>query len=399
MFSSVLLSILVEKSVDFLPLTTLSLDVASVNRVVNGSSTLGISIRGAESPHSSFSSRNLVSEDPFADYLTLNYFVSATSFDPQFSAVYCLDLLSNITQSSVESKTLDEILSVELNKTVVVLSFLSFRNRISVVYDSPAPTSSPSSLTPGDVVKSDPGTAFANSTNAIYIYIAAGLILFILFFVCLLSCRSRMLSNLEKKYNSSRNVTVYDDDDDYDDGDNPRFHDDIEDRFEDADDSIIGETSFFDEPRRLPRHEIDYNSSDEERDPLSEMNSTRRISIELDERVIPNYERLVMPALRQKLSARRASMESEDQVSSTGHPSHFSNSFGDDDPICRLEDIEINPHLSTTIDPNTEDHPEGTHIIEEHDMNSDDHDDDDDSKSDAETGVVSVFSPNGPVAI
>jgi hypothetical protein len=398
---------------------------------VNGERvTTASSIRGAAGLSSSLSSklvlssvRGLVGEDPLADYLTLNYIVSATSFDPQFSAVYCLDLLSNITQSSVENKVVDDTLSADLNKTIVVLSFLSFRNKISVVYNSPSPTSSPSSATPGDVVRSDSGTSFTNSSDAIYIYIAAGLILLLLLFVCLFSFRSRMMSNLEKKYNSSRNVTVYDDDDDYNDADNPRFHDDIEDRFEeDVDDSsTLGGTSFFDEPHRLPRHEIDFESSDEEKDTHRDgahpagvqSNSNRKMSMELDERVIPDYERLVMPALRQKLIARRASMESEGQTSSTGQESsilmdlHAMSSFGgdtDDDPICRLEDIEINPNLSTTFNPNEDededDHPEGTHIIEESKTNNDDHEDDDnDSKSDADLEAVSVFSPNNTVTI
>jgi hypothetical protein len=434
-FSSVLLNILVEDGLDSLPLTTLSLDVTSSQQFVNGERVATTSsIRRVPVPSSSSSLgsrlvlknvRGLVGEDPFADYSTLNYLVSATSFDPQFSAMYGLDLLSNITQSSVENKVLDDSLSVELNKTVIVLSFLSFRNKISVVYDSPSPTSSPSSSTPGDVVRSSGGTSFSTSSNAMYIYIAAGLILLLLLFICLSSFRSHMMKNLEKKYNSSRNVTVYDEDDEYNDGDNPRFHNDIEDHFEDVDDSTVGGASFFDEPHRMPRHahSIDYESPEEDTEPEilgaariseAESNSVRRMSMELDERVIPDYERLVMPALRQKITARRASLES--QESSAGQPSilselHAVSSFGgdDDDPICRLEDIEINPNLSTTFNPQDEDEdtvdneeeeyqPEGTHFIQGYSDNDGDDEDDDGSKSDAD-GAITSFSPNNAVTL
>jgi hypothetical protein len=147
-FSSVLLSLLASDTLDSLPFTSLSLEVGSMNRIVNGVSVeknvaVFSAFGGAASLWAS-DHRSLAEASPFDDYLTLDYSVAATSFDPAFSQVYCLDLLSNSTQSAVDSLELDRELSAQLNKSVVVLTFRTFRGSVLVSYDSSTPTGAPS---------------------------------------------------------------------------------------------------------------------------------------------------------------------------------------------------------------------------------------------------------------
>lgn len=392
-FSSVVLSLLNGESQSSLPFTTLDVNVNSMSHIVNGQLIETVVLVSRSS-----NLRRLVDEDPYADYMSVNYVVSVTTFDSEFSEHYCLDLLSNVTQFVVDGKVLDDRLSSELNKAVVVLSVFSLRGGTTVTFNTASPSLSPS-LSPPNSIRNDNTGTTSSSSYAVYLYVGAAFLFLLLFFVCLFSFRSRMVRNLGKKYNSSRSVIFYDEDE-FNDADNSRY-------LEDFDESSVSNASF-EEPNRNLQIELSNtqvlgadSAVDLNPDPLQLIQSSFN-SYELDERVLPDFERFVMPALRQKLSSRRATLDSEEQLS----PRRPQSSFGEDD-TCRLEDVKLDTNLSTTQDNDTEEEDSKSKsdsdqldqaAENENSSLSDDERKSEESKSDAEGGAV-ILSPFDAVTI
>jgi hypothetical protein len=105
-FASTLFKLLTDGTASSLPLIALSVDVYSTEQFVNG-----ILVK---KPHS------FITQSLSSDFLALKYSVEVTL---AAEASRCLDLLLNVSQAAVDRKDLDQRLSFQLKKTVLVLSF------------------------------------------------------------------------------------------------------------------------------------------------------------------------------------------------------------------------------------------------------------------------------------
>ena len=362
---------------------SLMVNVSSMAHIIFGRLSDSVTFSEDVSLDSKTRDRRLDVSNLFDNYYKVNYRVFMNTFDAQLTEDEFYNLIYNVTSSLVMQKTLDHDFSKGLNKSVVVLSYELYRSSLFIQYNSPFPTSSPATSSaptrPQDTtVKSVNNVPFAKTPTAIYIYVAAALIFFILLFTLLISFRNITAKRLERKYNSSRNII--EDREIFIDGST----EDNEDRNEDGNASEEG-GDFFDEPHRLTEHHVDYESEEDQSEnekkanlPFSTSTSTlesnnevttaprknsrvnRRHSYELDERAVPDYERYVMPALRAALSRRFSESEDSNQninltdsssIISKQHSTELKamSSFGvDDDDVLRIEDIDINPNITAS---------------------------------------------------